>query len=210
MTQQKTTWVVNSITGLKMSQKTGVLTIRRGVGNHLEEGKIEFKRGQIVEAAIGRKHGEEAVNYFTSWTHCEFSFADTAIQNTRPPSTPFPAFEMPLTRKEAHTDNYTTLQPRSTLAASKNQRSTFQSENTYYSSDDPEIPYSTRPLDYGLHLIETRGLTRAHKRLFLLINGKRSIQDIARLLKRDPKEIYELLYDLERTEIIKIPTYSQR
>jgi len=52
------------------------------------------------------------------------------------------------------------------------------------------------------------GLSRAHRRLFLLIDGKRSIDELAPLIGRTPDEVSELLRDLEHASVILMPNVS--
>lgn len=54
-----------------------------------------------------------------------------------------------------------------------------------------------------MHLIEQMGLSRAHRRLFLLIDGRRTPQELVRLMAQDPAEVYRLLKDLERAGVVQ-------
>lgn len=55
----------------------------------------------------------------------------------------------------------------------------------------------------ALNYIEQIKLSRVHRRLFLLIDGKRSIPDLAHLMGKPPEEIYPLLSDMERAGLIQ-------
>ena len=46
------------------------------------------------------------------------------------------------------------------------------------------------------------GLSRLHRQLFLLIDGKRSTQELARLIGRPHQEVLIVLADLESTGLI--------
>jgi hypothetical protein len=65
-------------------------------------------------------------------------------------------------------------------------------------------PYRTRQIEGGMRLIEQMGLSRAHRRLFLLIDGRRTVKDLVRLLTHEPGEVLRLLQDLERAGVIQI------
>ena len=64
--------------------------------------------------------------------------------------------------------------------------------------------YPTKQLDAALRLIEQHGLSRIHRQLFYLVDGRRSIVELARLLGKSGSEIYKLLGDLERAHVIRI------
>src|SRR5205807_8030735 len=67
-------------------RRTGVLTVKRGEGNTLEEGMITFANGQIIQAQTGRYSGSEAKNRLSAWGTCRFIFAssDTPEEDTLP------------------------------------------------------------------------------------------------------------------------------
>jgi hypothetical protein len=65
-------------------------------------------------------------------------------------------------------------------------------------------PYPTRHIDDGIRLIEQMDLSRTHRHLFLLIDGKRTIRDLMRLMQHKPEDILKLLRDLERAGVIQL------
>ncbi len=65
------------------------------------------------------------------------------------------------------------------------------------------VPYPVRPYDEALVWIERVGLSRAHRRLFLLIDGYRSTPELVRLMGRGQEEVNTLLRDLEGVGLIQ-------
>lgn len=55
-----------------------------------------------------------------------------------------------------------------------------------------------------MHLIEQMGLSRTHRRLFLLIDGGRTVKELIRLMSQNPEDVQRLLYDLERAGVIQL------
>jgi hypothetical protein len=47
------------------------------------------------------------------------------------------------------------------------------------------------------------GLTRLHRQLFLLVDGRRTLQELARLIGRSPQDVFVLLTDLQRVGLIR-------
>jgi hypothetical protein len=72
--------------------------------------------------------------------------------------------------------------------------------------EETAVPYRSKPMEYGLRLIEEKGLSRTHRRLFLLVNGERKIVDFKRLLKLGEFEVHSVLYELQNLGIISIPS----
>jgi predicted transcriptional regulator len=52
--------------------------------------------------------------------------------------------------------------------------------------------------------MEPMGLSRLHKRLFLLIDGQRTIAEIARLVGKKPEEIQEYIGDLINADFVRL------
>jgi len=69
-------------------------------------------------------------------------------------------------------------------------------------------PVSTAPkrisqLEEAFQLIEQMGLSRTHRRIFLLIDGYRSTSELVRLTGREEGEVRRLLSELERAGLIQ-------
>src|SRR5260370_19887393 len=88
MTQQDTATdrLISIIQLIQLGKRTGVLTVKRGEGNALEEGMITFTNGQVIQAQTGRYNGSEAMNRLSAWGACRFIFAssDTPEEDTLP------------------------------------------------------------------------------------------------------------------------------
>ena len=65
------------------------------------------------------------------------------------------------------------------------------------------IPNQLRSPEDAVQRIDRMQLSRAHRRLFLLIDGHRTTADLARLMGRRQVEVDDLLQDLERADVIK-------
>ena len=72
-----------------------------------------------------------------------------------------------------------------------------------HSAPGVDIPRQHRRLEEALSLIEKAALSRAHRRLYLLIDGHRSSTELARLMGRSQNDIDTLLHDLERAWVIR-------
>jgi len=195
--------LANVIQVIELGRKTGVLTVERNTGLSVEEGMIYFVRGHITHASGGQRVGLDALNWLNSWGACRFTFVSRTSSRNTGPHTPIPEsfagnrvkdtdpalrIQKPITgqsdnflatplgmRQETHIEPFMTLSP---------------------------APYRTRQLQEALLFIERMGFSRAHRRLFLLIDGQRLAAELARLMGRSESEVDELLQDLERSGLI--------
>ena len=69
-----------------------------------------------------------------------------------------------------------------------------------------EVPYKSQPLFYGLRLLEHTQFSRAHRHVYLLVDGVRSVRELRRVLRLDEYTVLALLHDLQDLGIISIPT----
>lgn len=215
MSQQETATdrLVNIIHSLQLGRATGVLTIRRGEGATLEEGSIAFANGQVAEASAGRRSGSGAFNWLSTWGRCRFSFVPLDTSPITPPSIP----SSPGAIENQHKDNGSYL--RIQTPTSDKQSGSLERQSGPLITDGPPastagqptqfdsvtiIPSTTRPLSEALSRIEQRGLSRIHKHMFLLIDGHRSITELVRLSRKNQDEVYGLLRDLVRIDVIRI------
>src|SRR5215472_8184083 len=180
----------------QLGRKTGLLTVERGNGITFEEGSITFVDGQVTEASAGWRNGFEALNWLSTWGACRFAFVASAVAWDSNHHIPIPAGSPVDTGSYLWTQATTTGGQASWLAnGSRN------SKEAGYTTP-PAAPYRTKQLDEALRLIEGMGLSRTHRRLFLLIDRQRTAVELGRLLGRDERDVYGLLYDLERIGVI--------
>jgi hypothetical protein len=211
---QVTHRLVTFIQSIQLRRGSGLLSAKRGQGASAEEGSITFINGQVTEAKVGRYTGSEAFNRLSTWENCQFSFVlqrssqeehlnrvhtdaleslpSTAELDVLPKTQPLPS-ALEGSRKNPETPQYFTP---------------FASTQGHLDLSGTGVPRPGRRLSAALQMIELMGLSRTHLRLFLLIDGKRSIDQLAPLIGRTPNEVSELLHDLERASVILMPNVS--
>lgn len=197
--------LVSIIQLIQLGRRTGILTARRGEGAAREEGSITFSKGQVTRASVGRRTGADALNVLTTWGNCRFIFlsseeADTGpfLQISPPPERTSNTGPIPRQLPPSPAPGRVTGPLASNNGFSKAQQNG-------HTSAIPLAPYRIRPLTTSLHTIENLGLSRYHKRLLILIDGQRSVAELARLMGKSEREIVQLLQDLERTSTIQVP-----
>ncbi len=170
---------------IQFGSKSGVLTVERGNGSTKEEGYITFVMGRVVEARVGQYNGPTAFNYLATWQTCFFALVA----------------EAPRTQLPAHKANSSTQTPVVRTPFDAHQSTTY--EKPQGSGGQSALPYR---LQRGEESIRDSGLlplSRMHRRLLILIDGQRGLEDLARLMARSPNEVQELLNDLVRGGFIR-------
>jgi len=69
----------------------------------------------------------------------------------------------------------------------------------------PVVPYRTQLPESALRIIERTGLSRTHRHLFLLVDGRRSTTELTRLIGKKEQELADLLDDLQRAALVRVP-----
>ncbi|MDQ2714657.1 MAG: DUF4388 domain-containing protein [Chloroflexota bacterium] len=159
--------------------KTGILTVQRENSTHsLEEGSLFLREGQIADAAIGNLRGVDALKKLNTWTKCYFVFQALSPSASSPLAPPASApLEQPPER-----------QTRPLLPAT---------------ASSSVIPCRTQQFQENLPDFDRLGVSRIHRQLFLLADGQRSIETLAKLLGRQPQEVLLLLRDLENLHLLR-------
>lgn len=213
--------LVSIIQSIQMAQGSGVLTVRRGEGGMLEEGMIVFLNGQVKQTAVGRRTGTEARNWLSTWGPCRYIFvASNSADYTQPgftkpdsgrpqslggnhhssiPATPqYP--DARTTDLIARGQNYSGHGQQKPEANYKNPMAKKQALSRINKGSIIVNPTLTH--EEALYKITKNKLTRSHLRLFLLIDGQRPIEELARLVGKNTIDIRILLNDLEDIGII--------
>lgn len=205
MAQQRET-ITNSLTSLiqviQLGRKSGILTVERGDGAAFEEGMITFANGQVVEALAGILNSQDALRWLGTWETCRYAFIPT-------PTSEIPAMSAPMNTSvfdQGMRDTGTQPRiPTSPLreSAARRQASNGRAEPVISPMPASVVPYPVRSLEESLYRAEQLGLSRQHRRLLLLVDGQRSILEMARLIGRAQGEVQKLLVDLELAGIIQ-------
>jgi hypothetical protein len=179
------------VDALQLGKKTGILTVERGEGGTLEEGILAFTNGDVVNATLGSYQGRDAVTKLFSWQACRFSFVSMSLQQIVAYQEKLWGPVKPAGAEIVDEDKH--LPAKADLALPE----------TDSLSRGPFFP-AADALDTVLASLDRQGFTRAHRRLFLLIDGKRSVEELAMLVGHPPDEIVVLLADLERAGFIRL------
>jgi hypothetical protein len=211
--------LINVIQVIQLGKKTGRLMVERGEDIQHEDGVLYFTHGRIVDAQCGNLHKAAAIDWLRTWGRCRFIFeaeenkGTTAHQPT-PSSFTYNTTSHPLQRPMSGIDYQNRVDPRyfgqfSAPRVPNGQADPNTSGNlrTPQNLDSPPTPPPSTPRrtkqdEVGIYILTQAGLSRIHLRLYLLIDGRRNIIELIRLMGRPAKEVQQYLNDLRRLGII--------
>ena len=184
--------LINVIEVIQLGRKTGILTAERNVGSMLEHGMITFVNGKVIQASFGQHTGFPAFSVLKTWSTCRFTFTPSdPSQITQQITQPL----APVTDEVSTQRGFVTDPTLHTPATANHTPNGLMAAGG--------VPYPIRPYDEALAWIERMGLSRAHRRLFLLIDGYRILPELVRLMGRREDEVNALLRDLEGADLIR-------
>ncbi|HLZ60160.1 MAG TPA: DUF4388 domain-containing protein [Ktedonosporobacter sp.] len=174
------------IDAIQLGHKTGVLNAERSDGASLQQGMIIFVNGQPVRAHVKDLNTKESLEQLATWRACRFAFLPYL-----PPDL-------------VGISGATTTGQLSPTPNSEDRRESYIARSTSQPSPWMVVPYRIRQVDESLYWMEHQGFARIYRRLLLLIDGSRTIKDLATLMGRNPDEVYELLSQLAKAGLIHI------
>ncbi|GCE12346.1 DUF4388 domain-containing protein [Tengunoibacter tsumagoiensis] len=169
----------NVIQVIQLGRKTGILLVERGEGGQLEKGMLQFVQGSITDARCNTFQGQAALNWLQTWQACRFIFTPNTntVDQQNTASAPWPSQQTPPSARAPNT-------PKG------------------FEPTQGRPPQRTYSADDGLALLTRAGLSRSHRHLFLLIDGRRTYGELIRLMGRSSEEVLQLLHDLDALGII--------
>ena len=169
---------------------SGLLSVERFVGGQFEEGELYFEMGRPVYAHTGHKSGTDAFARLVEWRQVYFCFDKDALH----PSVSSEGQDTP------------TLS-----AASTNKRSPL-SEGRKSPAKPIISPLDASALSEGDRIVPHKlvsgvdvrmlSLTRPQRLVYLLVDGRRTIADLARCLGRSTAGVKPVLDELQEQGLI--------
>lgn len=169
---------------------SGLLSVEHFAGRRFEEGEIYFEQGRPIYARSSQKSGKEAFAHLEAWQQVYFAFDKNA--------------SCPVSQDVSSP----TLSP----ASAPHQSSQPLSSSELRRDTLPGLHAVSRPSSNVEHLVPRRSqvkqavlslpLTRAQRAVYLLVDGKRTIIDLARCIGKSIQIVVQLLNELLRLGLI--------
>lgn len=204
MAQQReatTDRLVGVIARIKMERRSGQLTVRRGEGLTSEEGTLIFVQGQVTLASVGRRNGSDALNWLSTWGQARYMFTPIISDEELPIE--FSSLSSSSLNRTATSPGHAAVRV-DTDRLEPAPADTDRLEPAHPLTQIYEVPHITVELTEATASIDRAGLSRSHRRLYLLIDGHRSIIDLVPLVGKKAEEVRNMLHDLEWLGVIRI------
>jgi hypothetical protein len=178
--------LVNVLQNIALSQQTGRLSIERvGIGSR-ETGKIFFENGDTVFARTGQRVGESALYEMLAWKEVYTTFAEGV---GAPAETGKHSL---IVRRSIHTGPLLPIEMEMTrplpLIKPPAQKQPVQAVEAKI---DGDVVFSLRPTVSAQKIVSL--FERRERVVVLLLNGKRSLREIARLIHRSEFDVARVL-----------------
>lgn len=161
---------------IRKRQQSGTLSVEHYRGGILEEGELYFHDGQITYAQTGQLSNQVALDSLLRWRQVLFSFQG----NARP----------------TQSANASTEASRSDLANAPN----VAPSNINPPGVEWIIP---NRLNTGQDVLSLP-LTRTQRSVYLLVDGQRSLSDLARCTRKSLQEVEQLLLELQQRGLVAL------
>jgi Domain of unknown function (DUF4388) len=182
-------------------RQNGMMTIEHSQGGKVEEGVVFFQTGQPIHARVGRLVGQDALNWLMKWRNISYtpgieeslqSFATTTVNNRNSAtSTPSPTQNLPLNG----------MPPTGPVSA-----------QIQVNGKDPPLSNTSTP---GIEWLvpQKRGierevlalpLTRRQRFIYFLVDGRRTVADLARCTAKNTQEIELILSELQEQGLVAV------
>ena len=164
---------------IRTRRQSGLLSVEHYESGRFEEGEIRFLKGLPVDAHLQNLTGQAALSQLLTWRQVYFAFFLEASNETLPiSSTPAPT--------PSHVRSPQTLVPP-------------------LPQSGPTNPHEQRPQKLvNEQNVMNLSLTRAQRSLYMLVDGRRTITDLARFTNKDMQEVYRLLSELQTRGLISL------
>lgn len=191
---------------IRSMRSSGLLRLERRVSDRVESGELYFMNGSPVYASTDHLLGQEALQYMGGWRHMFFEFL---------PEAPLPMYNIPPYIGDTELDGRMraiefspTLTP-SLLPVIEQSPLLSQPEVQIRNAADemldmPDLQWFVPKRQKVKEDVLSLPLTRPQRYVYLLSDGRRNIEDIARCTRRSIQEVARLLLELKEKDLIAL------
>lgn len=183
-------------------RQNGMMTLEHTQGGGVEEGEVFFQTGQLIHARVGHLVGQDALNWLMKWRNITYttgtdaslqSVATTTASNRQsapPTSSPSPKY-VPLNGMPG-------TGPVSAQLQVNGRGSPLNNAST------PGIEWLV-PQKRGIEReVLALPLTRRQRFIYFLVDGRRTVADLARCTGKNTQEIELILSELREQGLVAV------
>jgi hypothetical protein len=179
----------------------GMMTIEHTQGGKIETGEVFFQTGQPVQARVGRLVGQDAFNWLMKWRNIMYTIGtDESLQ-----------FVTPTTINNRNTDTPTPsptadyIPPNAIPSGpAVAQKQMDGMDSSLSNAPIPGIEWLI-PQKRGIEReVLALPLTRRQRFIYFLVDGRRTVTDLARCTGKNIQEIELILSELQEQGLVAI------
>ena len=183
-------------------RQNGMMTIEHSQGGRVEEGEVFFQTGQPIHARVGHLVGQDALNWLMKWRNITYTIGnDESLQSVATTTVHNPKSS---TSTPSTTPKYL---PVNGMPATGPVGAQIQDDGR----GSPLINTSTLGIEWLVP--QKRGierevlalpLTRRQRFIYFLVDGRRTVADLARCTGKNTQEIELILSELQEQGLVAI------
>ncbi len=170
---------------------SGMMLIEHKQGGKIEEGEVFFQTGQPIHARLGRLNGQDALNWILRWHNITYTIGtDDSMQSVASSTAPASLNVFPNANPSTGPIVSQTLSNGSSSAAR--------------TAPDSGIEWLV-PHKRGIESeVLALPLTRPQRFIYFLVDGHRTISDLARCTGKNTMEIEFILSELQEQGLVAV------
>ena len=175
-------------------RQNGMMLIEHSQGGKIEEGEVLFQTGQPIHARVGRLNGQDALNWILRWYHITYTIATEeplqAVATTIPAQRNYAS--------SARSNAHPTTGP--IISQTQANRSVSVTSNGSMLGIEWLVPHK-RGIEREVLALP---LTRPQRFIYFLVDGHRTVADLARCIGKDTREIEFILSELQAQGLVTV------
>jgi hypothetical protein len=178
----------------RYSRQNGKMLIEHNQSGRVEEGEVFFQSGQLIRAQVGRLNGQNALNWILSWHNITYTIGTDETLHSG--ATPF-----------AMQRNYPSPAPPNAHPTTGPVVSQTQAKGHISIASDGSTPEIERlvPQKRGIESeVLSLPLTRPQRFIYFLVDGHRTVADLARCTGKNAREIEFILNELQEQGLVAV------
>jgi len=194
---------------IRSRRQSGVLSVERFENGVFEEGEIYFQSGRPVQGFVGTLAGEVALNHLLSWRRVYFAFTPTSTMpissNAQDTSTPsqLPSPSSPPVRFAPQQSRPLPSPVTEPLPGDADRRPSQERTTGPLARQNDVAALIPRKISMQYDVMSL-SLTRLQRSVYLLIDGRRNVADLARFTGKGIPEVVQIIVDLRARNLVSM------
>ncbi|MBA2286500.1 MAG: DUF4388 domain-containing protein [Ktedonobacteraceae bacterium] len=191
----------------RVRRQSGLLSIEHPRNGWFEEGEVYVHIGQPIYAYAGQMPGPDALSWMLNWRQIRFAFfVDTPRPTPNLPVTgTLNAVGVNFASAALIPANYTQVNTDALdISRGANEAGGYPGVAAEDQDYRPGLEWLTPQRLNVDHDVLSMPLTRRQRSIYLLVDGKRTISDLARCVRKSVPEVESILRELQGRGLLKI------